>query len=334
MAMLHVQARQLDEAEKHAKRAVQIDGSARSWRGLANVYLAAGRHQDAERALREGLSRHDDPEAHLVLGNVKVQRGDHAGALEQLAKAWVGDPRDLRAIQQVIHMYRDSAWMLGVAVLARITRAGSHAPEMQVMLDLIMLEMVRVLEQSPLKDMMGIGEEAAKGLRESVPKVPAAAQLRAARTLVETERTAEALAIVDRVVAGGASGRDLGDALYIRAFVRGASGDLKGAIATYRKAVEAYPEHWEAATNAINLCLRLGDAAALAEAGWFVQQVPRVIRRLNPFMTYNEAAWHAHAGRDAEAQELLAFLRESPPGQLEGAIGVLEKNLAQRQKLN
>ncbi|MFO0744440.1 MAG: tetratricopeptide repeat protein [Myxococcota bacterium] len=334
LTLMHLHAREGDDAEREAKRAVQLDGSARSWRGLANVYLLTGRPQDAERILRDALSRHEDSEARLALGNVRAQRGDMAGALEQLAKAYADDPTDSRPMQQLIKLYRDAGWMFGVVLVSRVTRGGSHPPEVKVLLDLLALEMLRAIEQSPLKDTVDVADEAARGVIAEAPALPAHAQLRAARTLAETGRGKEALGIVDRLATAALGPREKAEAGYIRGFVKAGAGDAAGALVEYAAAVDAYAEHWEAATNAVSLCLRKGDAAALAEAGRLIARVPLRVRRLNAFMTFNEAAWLAGQKREDEARALLAFLREAPAGPLEGAIGALERSLSARATPN
>ena len=324
--MLHLLRGALDLAEEEARRAVALDDSTRSWRGLANVLLARGQAADAERALRELLSRHDDPDARLLLARVKAQRGDHGGALTEQAHAFLAAPADPRPFQQAIGQYRDAAWPVGVLLLSRVTRGGEHPPEVQVMLDLIAMQMLAQIGENPVREMLAVDDDTVQGLVQASASLPPSVQLRVARVLIDHGRR-EVATVVGRLDHGAMGAADRAEVAFCEGLALAKQRRVDEALGAYGRAVDAFPSHWEAACNAVNLCLERRTPEALEQAGHIITKVPEAVRRQQPAMTFNEAVWLDTVGRTAEARRLVAWLREGPTGNLEPAVKAFEAKL-------
>ena len=327
LALAHLVGGDRANGEEAARRAVRLDNGPLSWLGLARVLGATGHSQAAEQSLRELLSRVDEPDARLALAGLKAARGDQAGAIADLASVLATQPSDPRPVQQAVALYREAGWMLGVVMLTRVTRGGAHAPEVKVLLDLIALEMLRVIDRSPLRDIINVSYEAAQAIVTESASFTVKAQLELARKLVEVGRTLEPLAIVARVSAAPLAPTEQAEADYVRGLVHDRTGATDQALASYLAACAARPDHWEAACNAIPLCVRRGDAASLETANALVAGVPLVTRRLHPELTFNEALCLSRSGRSAEARRLLAFLAEAPLGALAAPVAALARDL-------
>ena len=76
----------LDDAAAAARRA--LDGSAsRAHDLLARVAMAQGRFDEADAQARAARASHPQPSADLLLAEIAIRRGDHAGALRMLDEA-------------------------------------------------------------------------------------------------------------------------------------------------------------------------------------------------------------------------------------------------------
>ncbi len=325
LAMSYLIKRQFTDAEYQAKRAFSLDGSARSQRGLANVYLAMGRTSDAERILRELVSREEDLDARILLGRTRAGRGDHAAALQDWSKAFVAAPHDPRSVNQVIGAYREAGWPLGVIMLTRVTRGGIHPPEVQTMLDLVALQMHRQLTGTPLADLLNVEAEIVSGLLESSAALAPAAQLKVARILVDDGRRTEALEIIARLPTRDLDQQAQAQIEFLRGLIQAGGGDKAQALVSYQRAITNDPTLWEAACNAVHLCLEKKD---LELASKLIDAVPEPIRRDHAPMTFNEAVWLDQSGRRDEARKLLSWLKVEPSTGLDAQLRALEARLA------
>lgn len=297
-----------EQAERYARHALSLDDSTRSRRGLANILLRSGKLEDAERALREIVARAPgDGYALKQLGRVRAMRGDEAGALSYLAKAFAASPDDMEPVELAITLYRDAGWAIGALTLSRVTRQGVHPPEVNVLLDLIALMlMARISPDAPGREAFDASLEAAQGLVSESAKLSPAAQLRAARALVDTGRPAEALAVVRRVEGAIDAAEDRAELAYVRGLAHDNAGDDDAALSAYEAAVEAHEGAWEAACNAVHVALKTGE---LERAGAVLARVPEELKRLRPQLLFNEAVWLVRSGRRDEARAHARHLR-------------------------
>jgi tetratricopeptide (TPR) repeat protein len=83
------------------------DPSAAEWRRVAEIRIAAGDWDGAEKALRRALARDPrDPVANAGLGQVHVRRGDTLEAVEALRAGGDAGKADLAALEQRLHLER------------------------------------------------------------------------------------------------------------------------------------------------------------------------------------------------------------------------------------
>ena len=311
-----------EAAERFARQALNRDDSLRSRRGLANILARVGKLEDAERALRELVSRApSDGHALKQLGRVRAQRGDEAGALTYFARAFAAQPTDMEAVELAVTLYRDAGWAIGALTLSRVTRQGIHPPEVNVLLDLVALMLMgRIAPDVPGRAAFDATLQAVTGLVEESARLSPMVQLRVARALVDSDRSSEALAVAQRVKGTVELPEERAELGYVRGLAHEKAGEDGAALAAYEAAVAADPRAWEAACNAVHLALKAED---VDRAGAVLARVPEEFKRLRPQLLFNEAVWLVRSGRRAEAQAHADYLRESAPGLMDELIDEL-----------
>jgi tetratricopeptide (TPR) repeat protein len=328
LAMRAMLAGDGDEAERQARRALHRDESPRAQRGLANIQLRLGRLEDAERTLRELVSRApSDGYAMKQLGKVRRLRGDEAGALAWFARAFAADPTDTEPVDLTIGMYREAGWPIGALVLSRVTREGVHPPEVGVLLDLVALVLMgRLSPDLPGREAFDATVPAVRGLVADSVDMPVMAQLRVARALVDSGKTTEALAILGRTASPAAADASatLAEWRFVLGLAEEQRGDKDAALAAWEGAVEADPQAWEAACNASALAMELGH---LERAAAVLARVPTPLKRLRPQLLFNEAVYCKNTGRHREAWTRAAWLREHAGGLMDALLDELEADL-------
>jgi len=327
LAMMHLTEGELELAETEARRAVALAPGPRSQSGLARVLMAAGKRSEAEATLQTLVRGHDDAEARLDLGALRDQQGDHMGALAHYARAFALAPTDSRALQRAMQMYREAAWPIGVAMLTRVTRGGAHPPDVYYLLDMLALSALRLIDEEPLRELLGISDGVVDSARAIGKALSPAAQLRLVRTLIDTSRDADARAVCDAVEAEASLPQDVAELAFCQAILLQRAGKIDDAIVHNERAVDAHEAHWEAATNGASLLLARRDKASLERATRLIERVPLVLRRLHAPLSFNEALILEARGRHEAAAALIIHLGEAPLGELEEPVKRVRERL-------
>jgi tetratricopeptide (TPR) repeat protein len=290
-----------------ARRAVGLDGSAKSRASLGGILLAAGRAEDAVAVLKQVVvEAPDDADAQTNLANAAVKVGDHALAIQAYARAFECRPSDQRPIQQLVALFVDLGKWMGAMAALDLSRQGEPPGEVSVALDLASLHIVRQITggKYPPAGMTAEADEPVQGLIANAPGRPVASRLIAARTLLDLDREAEAkqlLAGIDRRTCGT---EDRATLTYLDGLFAQQGGDRSRAIELYAEALALDPKRIEAAINASSLLLEEGTAASIERAAKLIVLVPPS-HRGNSHLLYNEASLHARTGNVAEAKARL-----------------------------
>jgi len=314
-----------DAAELHARRAANRDEGVRSHVVLGNVLLSAGRFAPAEEAYRAALER--DPRCEEALngvGSVRARLGDPAAALQSFARAFAARPDDSSSLDNIAALYAERGWILGALALVRVTRDGHHAPEVQVALDLVQLQLRRRLDPSlravcPPEDTAAL----AASLCGATQSLPAAVQLQVARTLHDAGLTGAVETIAARLGQSELGDGDRAHLDFLLGLVAERGGAIDDAIDHYRSAIRSDPARWEAACNAVHLLLaRPADEAS--------REIPRLLDAVRPDLrerqlplAFNEAVWLRGTGRGDEARAIFERVARATGG--EGELGELAR---------
>jgi tetratricopeptide (TPR) repeat protein len=89
------------------ERLSALDPSVAEWRRVAEIRMAAGDWDGAEKALRRALARDPrDPAANAGLGRAQLRRGDTMGAVESLRAAGNAGQADLAPLEKRLNLER------------------------------------------------------------------------------------------------------------------------------------------------------------------------------------------------------------------------------------
>lgn len=124
-----------DESIPAAERLLTLDDSSRSSGLLARTYLGAGRMDDAERIVRDSLSRHGKNGITLTnLAHVQANRGEYDTATATLWQALEADPNYERAVCWYESVHREQGGeAVGIAALSRLAALpGSWRPQLML----------------------------------------------------------------------------------------------------------------------------------------------------------------------------------------------------------
>lgn len=118
----------VEEAIQEFRRAARDGESWFAYMNLARALLVARQPAEAEAILRDALeARRDDPEAHVLLGELLAERGDNASARRHLSEALRAAPNSLEALLALGRL-EERAGNLAAAV-ARFVAATRASPE-------------------------------------------------------------------------------------------------------------------------------------------------------------------------------------------------------------
>ncbi len=224
---------------------------------LGDAYYAKGDPQRALAAYQQAVSEGAPPPAAFRgLGNAQYALGRHAEAAQAYTQALSRDPLDGRA---ALHR----AWArlaLGEdrAALADLNRAIELAPPSAALF----------LTRADLNRRLGARDAALDDYLAALDLTPAdpIGLYGAARTLLDLDRAAEALPLLERFAAAAGQDRALTAAgLFQQGRAKLATGALQAADADYTLLLRLEPENAPARVNRALARLGLGDAAGARE---------------------------------------------------------------------
>lgn len=291
---LHARALELDPESVEAHR-----GRATALEELGRLEAAAGQYEAALRGAPENA------QLHFYLGRVRADLGEADAAVAALEEALRLDPRlDAAALRLAeLRLAAGDA----AAALARAGKLLEHDPQ----------NVDALLLRARAEKALGRTDEAQLGLERLVELDPenVAARMSLGVLLTELGRTDAAAAVLRAAlaraeVAGDAGVLALGH--YNLGVLERDRGRLGAARLSFRAAVEADPELWEARFQLANLLAHGGDyTAALEHFAAVVAAQPRHVgARLG------EATAYLLAGRPALARDRLAAGVEALPEEL------------------
>ena len=285
-----------------SRRAVALDASPRSRAGLGTVLIAAGRPQDAAAVLRQSVA--EDPtnvEAVMNLATACATLGEYGDAIAFYAKAYDADPTSPRAIENLLTMFAELGKWLGALAALQLSRRDNAPPEVTVLYDAAMLQLVRIIaDRYPAPGLAPDPDKAVQAAVESAQKRGPRIQLAIARMLVELGRAEEARPLVDALARAKLEGSDRADLLFLQGVYARGGGEGPQGLELYLEALAIDPTHAAACVNATRALLEDGSPAALERAGKLFEAFPA--ERMTPELLYNEGAWLARRGKRDEAR--------------------------------
>lgn len=304
-AIAHVLAESADLAEQYARLALMRDGSVRSRRWLANIFLRIGKLDEAERLYSEILA--SDPnnvEARNGLGLLHWQMGDNAAALECFADAYAAAPDDPSALRHLVDMYVEAGWAIGAVALARITQSEHHREAVNVALDMMNLAIMRqIAPDFAGRELVVETPQTISGLVGNSLGLSSAVQLHIARMLLESNHIDAAQAIVERLrnQIESLSVEDRATWHHVAGLLAEQAGKEDDALAHYTAAVDKDHQRWDACSNAVTTLLQRGDEKSLAEVERLLGLVPNELKLFRHELLYKEAVFLQRVGRNQEA---------------------------------
>jgi len=294
----HYLAESFDEAERHYRRALEIDADCTNARlGLARVAVARGDPAAALLELQRAVAQAPGEGAvHLHLAQVHRELGRHADAeREERLTAICPRPARLDGMGTLADPVRDEVRLReGVSSKRQLDRARRHLvegrePEAQAAID-------AALEADP----------------ESVPALIAAARLLAARGRLD-----EARARLERATALAPGDAEIQAEL---GTLRAQAGEIGPAIEALERAVAIDPKpHW-VKSNLAGLLLQTGRTGAALD----LLRDARIDQPDDAGLRNKTAAVLSSLGRHAEALEVLSGLVGREPGHLDALAAMAE----------
>lgn len=315
----------------HAEQAVARGGGLRALGLLGNLYLETGRVMEAEATYRRMLDL--DPQNVQALNGVgaaRYKQQDMEGAIGFFARAYEQAPIDTQPLRSILNMLFESGRVLGALAMGQMCRERYAEEGSKVALDLALIHLTKMLLSSfpPRTFSDDIDEIVTRAVRGAQAR-SAAVSIGVARSLIDYERLEDAERAVSNLDAAdeSLSPQDRGSLLFVLGLIAARRGDEAQALLSYKKAVEANPEQWDACCNAISILLERGergDAGALTEIGDLLARVPAYVRGSAPQLAFNEAVYLRQMGRIEEAKRRLSRVLLITQGQ--GDLGQLARD--------
>lgn len=326
-----------DSAEAVVKARASVDVSdpdatgVRAQVGLARMLLLHGLVDSAARregvALLGDLVRYGkDADAFVTYAAVLKQDGA-SPSFEDAAAIFAANPRDPRAMQWLLGTFREQAWSLGVAALADHVRNTTASAELRYMAGLLRLASSLYMAHTPWAALLPVTDTLSEEVRRDSLALPPLAQLTLASLFIDLGRFTEAQRLCDRVRNRMGNPEGFAHHQFLDGRLAQARGDDARAIQHYAEAFDIWPEHLDAACNAVDLALSANDPKGLAMTGNVLARIPETVRRTHLQLSYNEARWHAAEGRKAAALAVIDALAEAPLGPLGGPVMALRERL-------
>jgi len=317
-----------EDAERHARQAVERGGGRRGLVGLGGILLGTGRAAEAEQAYRAALI--DDPRDPQALSGVATalhRQQDLDGALRYFAAAFEASPLDPAPVRSLINMYAEAGRLLGALAAASVVRDQPRSDSEQVILDVLLLQLTRlVLRERPVAAGGDAGvDDTVAHLLATARRRPPGLRLGVCRALLDVDRPREAQQLLASLDGEALSAEDRGNALYIAGLLRATAGDPAAALDRYRSALDVDPRRWDACCNAVSILLERGDAAALAEIEVLLGRVPEETRLASPALLLNQAVFWNRTGKVAAARENLRAVLSYTGG--EGDLAAIARQI-------
>ena len=232
-----------------------------AWLNMALSLADGGRHAEAVDAARRAVAlRPREPNTHTVLGHVLALTEDLAGAAAACDRALALDPGFVPA-----HLRR-------AKVLRRMGRTGDSLASCDALTRLRPAEVLGDLECGLTLAEAGRLDEAAREFRAALVRDPTngEALMGLSQCLVDSDGAEAALAELDR---GMPKTADAGRLHMLRGLLHQKRGDLDGALAGLKRAIELDPRD---ATAYLNMGILLLKSERYVEAVLFLEHAVRL----------------------------------------------------------
>lgn len=313
-----------DAAVEAARAVVAAESSPRALNGLARALFASGRIDDAERTWEGLVQEFGDADAHVQLA---ANKSDERAVLDHLVAAFFASPKDDRPFQQLVQIWRERSWPIGLAIYARHMRSRAETPRLKFVADVLGLAAVEFLRATGLEGLAQAPPSAHTAAVENAKAVPVAARMTLAGLLIDQGHLDAARDLLESIHDGASTEHERSGHEFLAGRLAQAKSDAVAAARHYRAALGFDSDNLDAACNLVDLLIGSQSQPALADAEKIVTGIPEIMRRSNTLMTYNEAALREALGDQATARELVRFLFETPLGHLLPAVEAMYRRL-------